>query len=275
MLGPAIAGLLLGAGLGDLWIAAVTVGCLVAGNARARAALGADASPGRASDCGRRDRPAAGRCPSRWTRSAPPRCQTEGMVHTTTAADLRVAIEHSGYYPELVAETIQSAIAGEEVRAFLVHHEATFDRDELRRHVTVLVLTPARLVVGHTDDSPPDESSTTPVRRQLGRGCPALADRLGGGEPYGRRPRPASRRERRLATSSSPSGGEPSAASTSSRPAAATPSATPTTATPAPRPPTTCRYASARRATARTPYARPWPSPAPLSAATAAIAPRV
>jgi hypothetical protein len=84
------------------------------------------------------------------------------MVHLTTAADLRVAIEHSGYYPELVFETIQSAIAGEDVRAFLVHHEATFDRDELRRHVTVLVLTPARLVVGHTDDSPPDDSSTTP-----------------------------------------------------------------------------------------------------------------
>jgi MFS family permease len=31
MLGPATAGLLLGAGLGDLWIAAVTVGCLLAG----------------------------------------------------------------------------------------------------------------------------------------------------------------------------------------------------------------------------------------------------
>jgi hypothetical protein len=84
------------------------------------------------------------------------------MVHTTIAADLRAAIERSGYYPELVAETIESVLAGDEVRAFLVHHEATFDRDELRRHVTVLVLTPARLVVGHTDDSPADESSPTP-----------------------------------------------------------------------------------------------------------------
>jgi hypothetical protein len=84
------------------------------------------------------------------------------MVHTTTAADLRAAIERSGYYPELVAETIEAAVAGEDVRAFLVHHEATFDRDELRRHVTVLVLTPARLVVAHTDDNPADESSPTP-----------------------------------------------------------------------------------------------------------------
>ena len=45
---------------------------------------------------------------------------------------------------------------------FLVHHEATFDRDELRRHLTVLVLTPTRLVVGHTDDHPPDEISSSP-----------------------------------------------------------------------------------------------------------------
>ncbi|HTY71325.1 MAG TPA: DUF5998 family protein [Actinomycetes bacterium] len=84
------------------------------------------------------------------------------MAHPTSVADLRVAIDRCGYYPDLVAETVESAIAGEQVRAFLVHHEATFDRDELRRHVTVLVLTPSRLVVGHTDDSPPDESSPTP-----------------------------------------------------------------------------------------------------------------
>jgi hypothetical protein len=84
------------------------------------------------------------------------------MVHTTTVADLRAAIERSGYYPELVAESIEAAIAGEEVSAFLVHHEATFDRDELRRHVTVLVLTANRLVVGHTDDAPADEANPTP-----------------------------------------------------------------------------------------------------------------
>jgi len=76
--------------------------------------------------------------------------------------DLAQAVEHAGYYPELVCDTVETALAGEAVESWLVHHEATFDRDELRRHVTVLVLTPSRLVAGHTDDHPADESSTVP-----------------------------------------------------------------------------------------------------------------
>jgi len=44
-----------------------------------------------------------------------------------------------------------------------VHHEATFDRDELRRHVTVLALTPTRLIVGHTDEHPADEVNPVPT----------------------------------------------------------------------------------------------------------------
>jgi Family of unknown function (DUF5998) len=75
---------------------------------------------------------------------------------------LRVAIERAGYYPDLISETVETALGGERVESWLVHHEATFDRDELRRHVTVLVLTPSRLVVGHTDDHPADDSSAVP-----------------------------------------------------------------------------------------------------------------
>ena len=86
------------------------------------------------------------------------------VTETGTAADLRTAIERSGYYPELVAESLETALAGEDVRAFLVHHEATFDHDELRRHITVLALTATRLVVAHTDDDPADEV-TPPTRR--------------------------------------------------------------------------------------------------------------
>lgn len=85
------------------------------------------------------------------------------VTETGTTADLRTAIERSGYYPELVAESLETAVAGEPVRAFLVHHEATFDRDELRRHVTVLVLTATRLVVAHTDDHPADEANPAPT----------------------------------------------------------------------------------------------------------------
>ncbi|MGZ4651462.1 MAG: DUF5998 family protein, partial [Kineosporiaceae bacterium] len=40
--------------------------------------------------------------------------------------------------------------------------ETTFDRDEVRRHVTVLVLTPTRLVVAHADDHEPDALSPEP-----------------------------------------------------------------------------------------------------------------
>jgi Family of unknown function (DUF5998) len=81
---------------------------------------------------------------------------------TVLGDGLRIAIERAGYYPDLVSETVETALGGERVASWLVHHEATFDRDELRRHVTVLVLTPTRLVVGHTDDHPADESSPVP-----------------------------------------------------------------------------------------------------------------
>lgn len=75
---------------------------------------------------------------------------------------LRAAVERCGYYPEVVVEAVDLALGGEQVLSYLVHHEATFDHDELRRHLTVLVLTPTRLVVGHTDDHPPDSGTPRP-----------------------------------------------------------------------------------------------------------------
>ena len=86
-----------------------------------------------------------------------------GMTSDATLAPrLRADIERSGYYPELVSDTLDTALAGEAVLAYVVHHEATFDHDELRRHVTVLALTPTRLIVGHTDEHAADESSPSP-----------------------------------------------------------------------------------------------------------------
>jgi len=70
---------------------------------------------------------------------------------------LRTDIQRSGYYPDLVSDALDTSLAGESLQAYLVHHEATFDHDELRRHVTVLALTPTRLIVGHTDEHPADE----------------------------------------------------------------------------------------------------------------------
>lgn len=67
-------------------------------------------------------------------------------------ADLTRAINHAGYYPSLVCDVVESAVAGDEVVSHLVHQETTFDEDSVRRHVTVLIITPERLVIAHADD---------------------------------------------------------------------------------------------------------------------------
>lgn len=78
------------------------------------------------------------------------------------ATSLERAIEQTGYYPVVVNQGIQSALAGEQVVSYLVHHEPTIDRDEVRRHITVVVLTPSRLIVTHTDENPGDDMLPTP-----------------------------------------------------------------------------------------------------------------
>ena len=84
------------------------------------------------------------------------------MPDTGIHEGLRLAIQQAGYYPALVSDTLGTALAGEPVQSYIVHHEPHFDRDELRRHVSVLVLTPSRLIVGHTDEYPSDESNPLP-----------------------------------------------------------------------------------------------------------------
>jgi hypothetical protein len=73
------------------------------------------------------------------------------------AFELRQAIDRTGYYPEVVADGVRAAVAGERVVSFFVHHEPTFDHDEVRRHLSVVVLTPTRLVLAHTDEHPGDD----------------------------------------------------------------------------------------------------------------------
>ena len=146
------------------------------------------------------------------------------------------AIEKSGYYPDVVADAVNSAVAGEAVVSYLVHHEPTIDeRDEVRRHVTVLVLTPSRLILAHTDEHAPDDllpapyTSTSTEAVTLSAIRSVVVNRMvANPESY------AGRRSRRPAPTRpcSPSAGARSAGSTSSRPPAPTPSARPTTATP-------------------------------------------
>jgi hypothetical protein len=78
------------------------------------------------------------------------------------SADLRAAIDRVGYYPAVVADAVESALGGDSVISYVIHHEPTFDHDEVRRHVTVLVLTPSRVLVAHTDEHPPDDLLPAP-----------------------------------------------------------------------------------------------------------------
>lgn len=74
-----------------------------------------------------------------------------------SSSSLLAAIERSGYYPALVAEAVEDAVGSEKVLGHLVHQETTFDADEVRRHVTVLAVTPTRLIAGHTDEYGSDD----------------------------------------------------------------------------------------------------------------------
>jgi hypothetical protein len=81
-------------------------------------------------------------------------------------------VSRSGYYPEIVAEGLRDTLAGESVAAYVLHHEPTFDRDEIRRHMTVLALTPSRLVLVHTDEHPGDDLLPKPYTSTTSEAVP-------------------------------------------------------------------------------------------------------
>ena len=107
--------------------------------------------------------------PARTRRRTPSRGGRMGACPLLPA--LRQDLHRAGYYPELVADVLDVALADEHVVAHLVHPETTFDAAEVRRHVTVLVLTP-------------DAPGRRPRRRPPGR------PRAPVGAARRRRPRP-------------------------------------------------------------------------------------
>ena len=136
---------------------------------------------------------------------------------------------------------------------FYVHHEPTFEHDEVRRHLTVVVLTPSRLILAHTDEHAGDDllpepyTSTSTEAITLSSVRSVVVTRMITNPAKG----PSSPAEAVMTI-----GWGGVSASTSSRPAARTPSATPTTATPASSPATTSPCASPLRRRAPT----PWPA---------------
>lgn len=84
-----------------------------------------------------------------------------GVENQALPGQLRAEIEKAGYYPAFVSDVVATGLGGEDPEAHLVHLETTFDAQEVRRHVTVLVVTPTRLIVAHADDHGPDAHSST------------------------------------------------------------------------------------------------------------------
>lgn len=85
-----------------------------------------------------------------------------GTAEADRSTELRHAIDLTGYYPEVVADGVLTAVAGERVENYFLHHEATFDHDQVRRHLSVLVLTPTRLILAHTDEHSGDDMLPEP-----------------------------------------------------------------------------------------------------------------
>lgn len=75
------------------------------------------------------------------------------MTAAELGSTMREDIDACGYFPDLVTDIVATTLGDEAVQGHLVHHEATFDRDELHRHLTVLVLTDTRFIVCHVDEA--------------------------------------------------------------------------------------------------------------------------
>jgi hypothetical protein len=107
-------------------------------------------------------------------------------------SELGAEIHACRYFPELVTDTVALALGDEPVMSYLVHQEATFNRDEIQRHLTVLVVTPTRLLVSHTDEnseagSPPQALTTTESIRLERISSVALSQVVSNAERYGSR----------------------------------------------------------------------------------------
>ncbi|APX31640.1 hypothetical protein BH708_01695 [Brachybacterium sp. P6-10-X1] len=82
---------------------------------------------------------------------------------TALPADLLTELETAGYFPQTAAQSVQRSLHGGRPLAHLVRPETTFDGPEVRRHLTILVLTATHLLVTHLDDDPADALNPSQV----------------------------------------------------------------------------------------------------------------
>lgn len=69
-----------------------------------------------------------------------------------SAREVQEAIDATGYHPALVAEAVSDAIGSDIALTHFVAQETTFDSHEVRRHVTVAIVTQKSFIVVHVDD---------------------------------------------------------------------------------------------------------------------------
>ena len=82
---------------------------------------------------------------------------------TALPAALLTELETAGYFPQTAAQSVQRSLHGVRPLAHLVRPETTFDGPEVRRHLTILVLTATHLLVTHLDDDPADALNPSQV----------------------------------------------------------------------------------------------------------------
>ncbi|MDN5685674.1 MAG: DUF5998 family protein [Brachybacterium sp.] len=82
---------------------------------------------------------------------------------TALPAALLTELETAGYFPQTAAQSVQRSLHGVRPLAHLVRPETTFDGPEVRRHLTILVLTGTHLLVTHLDDDPADALNPSQV----------------------------------------------------------------------------------------------------------------
>ena len=77
-----------------------------------------------------------------------------GPMNTPTPEreQLVADIKHAGFYPDLVLEVVDEALADMNPDAHFVQHETHFSRDDFHRHITVMVLCGDFIVFAHLDD---------------------------------------------------------------------------------------------------------------------------
>ena len=84
---------------------------------------------------------------------------------TTERRSLDEDLNRAGFYPVMVADVVHDALDEREPLSHVVHLETHFDRNEVHRHITVLVLTEDMLVITHVDDQQDKASKPAPKTR--------------------------------------------------------------------------------------------------------------